>query len=87
MGGFLTASLYPDFRAVIDDRNTLIGAELYRRYFRSMESLQELQSIITAFGVTHLILEKDRAVMREARESGVCTILLESEQWSVCRVN
>ena len=87
LGGFLTASLYPDFRAVIDDRNTLIGAELYRRYFRSMESLQELQSIITAFGVTHLILEKDRAVMREARESGVCTILLESEQWSVCRVN
>ena len=87
MGGFLTASLYPDFRAVIDDRNTLIGAELYRRFFRSMESLQELQSIITTFGVTHLILEKDRAVMREAIESEVCTILLESEQWSVCRVN
>ena len=85
-GGSITAALYPDFRAVIDDRNTLIGEALYRQYFESLKSRQTLTILVKRFGVTHLIIPANSVVGKELLSEGRLRILLNDGHSVVLRV-
>ncbi len=85
-GGFITATLYPSFRAVIDDRNTLIGEDLYRQYFASLDSPHALSALLQRFEVTHLILPRDSTVGKELASERRWPILLDDGKSLVVRV-
>jgi hypothetical protein len=86
LGGFITANLYPSFRAVIDDRNTLIGEELYRQYFQSLESVETLRHLTGRFRVTHVVLPKSSSVGQEMASGRRWPILLDDGKSLVVRV-
>ncbi len=85
-GGFITANLYPAFKAVIDDRNTLIGEDLYRQYFLSLDSPQVLSALVGRFGVTHIILPRGSTLGRELASERRWPILLDDGKSLVVRV-
>jgi hypothetical protein len=85
-GGTITAALYPSFRAVIDDRNTLIGEDLYRRYFRAMESKRSLDDLVQQFGVTHVIIPANTTVGKEVASSSDWHVIFDDATQVVARV-
>ncbi len=85
-GGFLTANLYPAFKAVIDDRNTLIGEQLYREYFQSLESFEALSALVERFHVTHLIIPRKSPVGEALASETRWAILLDDGKSLVVRV-
>lgn len=86
LGGFITANLYPSFRAVIDDRNALIGEELYQQYFQSLKSIETLKDVTERFRVTHVVLPKGSAVGQEMASERRWPILLDDGKSLVVRV-
>ena len=84
LGGFITETLYPHFRAVIDDRNTLIGAQFYREYFESEHSSAERDTFVKSFSVTHIITPRTSDLAGKEDE---CDALYVGEQWVVCSVS
>jgi hypothetical protein len=85
-GGFITANLHPAFKAVIDDRNTLVGEDLYRQYFQSLDSLEDLSALVNRFHVTHLIIPR-KSLVGEALASGRrWAILLDDGKSLVVRI-
>lgn len=70
-GGAITWRLHPGFRPVLDDRNNLVGEELYRRYFGALEDQTELDGLIRDYGVTHLIVANESAVVRQLSGSEI----------------
>jgi len=85
-GGAITATLYPDFQAVIDDRNVLVGEDLYRHYFESLTSRQALEALVKRFGVTHLVIPAKSVVAKELVSQGGMPILLNDGQSVVVRI-
>jgi hypothetical protein len=56
-GGIITFFGYPEVKAIIDDRNTLIGEAFYRATLEALTSSTPADFFRTQ-GVTHLLLEK-----------------------------
>ena len=57
-GGFITLIGQGKVRAVIDDRNTLLGEEFYRRYFEMLKPGEQAPGFLQELGVTHLLLSR-----------------------------
>lgn len=85
-GGSIVLGLYPQFRAVLDDRNDLVGEGLYQRYFRALEDKTELEGIIRDYGVTHLIIANTSPVVGQLSEEQNWTILYQDPARRVYRV-
>lgn len=85
-GGFITASLYPAFKALIDDRNTLIGEELYQQYFQSLRSHEVLSALVSRFHVTHLVIPRHSPVGEALASERRSVILLDDGKHLVVRV-
>jgi hypothetical protein len=85
-GGFITANLYPAFKAVIDDRNALIGEELYQQYFQSLESADILSALVNRFHVTHLVIPRKSPVGEALASERRWVILLDDGKNLVVRV-
>lgn len=73
-GGFITLRLWPRYRAVIDDRNTLIGEELYRGYFAGQGDIVVFDRITRVFGVTDVVISPQAPVLNQ---------LLVRPQWKI----
>lgn len=58
-GGFLSFYGKGKIKALIDDRNTLLGEAAYRNYFELLKANPEAVKIIKKLGATHLLLPKD----------------------------
>lgn len=86
-GGAITAALYPDFQAVIDDRNVLVGEYLYRQYFESLTSHQALDALVKRFDVTHLVIPAKSIVGSELISQGRAPILYNDGQSVVVRID
>jgi len=86
LGGRITAALYPQHRAVLDDRNTMLGADIYRSFFGSMRSLEALRQLCSVFGVHYVIFAPRDTVQGEAIASGLCAPVLEMPEGILCRV-
>jgi hypothetical protein len=85
-GGFVTGNLYPAFKAVIDDRNTLIGEALYQEYFQSLDSPEALSALVNRFHVTHLIIPRKTPVGETLASDRRWAILLDDGTSVVARV-
>ncbi len=59
-GGFL--SLYLEHgQPVLDDRNTLLGEEMYRRYFKALESEKELIRLMNDFDAEYYLIKAPKS--------------------------
>ncbi len=85
-GGAITWRLQPTFRAVLDDRNNLVGEQLYRRYFRALEDKTQLDELIHDYGVTHLIVANQSPVVRQLSGDQNWMILYQDSDRRVYRV-
>ena len=85
-GGAVAWRLQPGFRAVLDDRNNVVGEELYRRYFRALEDRTELEELVREYGVTHLILSSMSPVVAQLSGEQNWTILYQDSSRRVYRV-
>lgn len=85
-GGAITWRLQPNFRAVLDDRNNLVGEQLYRRYFRALEDKTELDRLIGEYGVTHLIVANTSPVVGQLSGEPNWMILYQDSDQRVYRV-
>jgi hypothetical protein len=80
LGGAITYRLWPRYRAVIDDRNTLIGEALYKGYFASLEDIAAFDLIVEVFGVTDAIMPPHAGVLNQLLLRPQWTILYRDEQ-------
>lgn len=56
-GGFITLTAgKQNIKAIIDDRNTLLGEEAYREFFAVARSMASLRDYITEMGVSHILV-------------------------------
>jgi hypothetical protein len=85
-GGAIAWRLQPGFRAVLDDRNNLVGEDLYRRYFRALEDKTELEELVREYGVTHLIVASTSSVVPRLSGEQNWTILYQDSFRRVYRV-
>lgn len=69
LGGTIAFYGYPTVRAVIDDRNTLLGEEFYREYFTARESADALRRFIEKFKVTHILMTEHESLPLHSVES------------------
>ncbi len=58
-GGTITFYGYPVVNAVIDDRNTLIGEEFYRKFFSAREIRENFEVFVQDLGITHILLSRE----------------------------
>lgn len=87
VGGFITFAGFPSFKPVLDDRNTLVGEELYRRYFRSLREIGALQELVRVFGVTYVVLPLDAPVIDELSRGQMWPILYQDDMRVVYKVS
>jgi hypothetical protein len=80
LGGAITYRLWSRYRAVIDDRNTLIGEELYKGYFASLEDIAAFELIVKVFGVTDAIIPAHAGILNQLLLRPQWTILYRDEQ-------
>lgn len=85
-GGAITWRLQTGFRAVLDDRNNVVGEGVYRRYFRALEDKTELEGLIRDYSVTHLIVANASPVVRQLSGEQNWTILYQDSARRVYRV-
>ncbi len=62
LGGYITLQGFPQVRAVIDDRNTLLGESFYKEYFSARSTPKSFAEFLVKLGVTHLLLQQDSAL-------------------------
>ena len=67
-GGFLTFYGKNGTRALIDDRNTMLGEEVYKDYFEVEKLSPRSEKILTSLRATHLLLYKESALARKYRQ-------------------
>lgn len=85
-GGSITWRLYPKFRAILDDRNDLVGEGLYRRYFKALKDKVELERLVDDYGVTHLIIATSSPVVGQLSDEQNWIILYQDRSRRVYRV-
>ena len=85
-GGSIAWRLYPNFRAILDDRNDLVGEGLYRRYFRALEDKTELERLLGDYGVTHLIIATSSPLVGQLSDERNWMILYQDTSRRVYRV-
>lgn len=69
-GGFITWRGAPAVRAVIDDRNTLLGEDAYRRYLTALRPGGPWMPYLEEVGASHLLLRRDDPLVPEISKSG-----------------
>lgn len=55
-GGAITRLMWPERRAVLDDRTVVLGADLYRAYLQSVRDPQVFEHLVRVFGVTDVLV-------------------------------
>ncbi len=78
-GGFITLKGHPQIRAIIDDRNTMLGEKFYREFFNHLRPGGGWQSYLTQFNTTHLLLSAKSALAQSLLESGKLAVLHRDE--------
>jgi hypothetical protein len=72
-GGAITLNLFPRFRAVIDDRNAMLGEGFYRAADAAMRDRKAFEQLVGDFKVSHVILPLSAPIAQQ---------LLVDSQWS-----
>jgi hypothetical protein len=82
-GGYITFRGFPHVRAIIDDRNTLLGEEFYRAILPRLKTAQGISELATAFGATHVLLPRAKSF-----DSGVTlgSVVLQDDVATLIRV-
>ena len=78
-GGFITWHGYPQIRAVIDDRNTLLGEQAYKDYLEKLKPGQPWREYLKDTGAAYLLIEKDSAIGASIKEAGSLPIVYEDK--------
>jgi hypothetical protein len=71
-GGYLIYRLYPDRRAVIDDRHDFYGEEFLKSYLKTMHAEAGWQDFIEGYRPVCLLLPKN---------SALASVAIESDEW------
>ena len=69
-GGAITRLMWPDSRAVIDDRTVVVGEALYRAYGQSLRDPSVFEELARVFGVTDALVPNDTVLERYLHEAG-----------------
>jgi hypothetical protein len=76
-GGAITFYGYPAVKAVIDDRNTLLGEQFYKKFFAAREKRELFETFAQELGVTHVLLSRDEVNEFRIHEWSRTTLLAE----------
>ncbi|RMG42207.1 MAG: hypothetical protein D6719_06985 [Candidatus Dadabacteria bacterium] len=63
-GGFITMFGEGRLRAVIDDRNTLLGEKFYKDYFKYLTPLEDWEGYCRRLGVKRILLKREHLLAR-----------------------
>ena len=86
MGGMISLYGYPAVKAVIDDRNTLLGESFYREYFAARDSISAFNTFTAKYRVTH-VLAADHEVLPVARnDTGALMLVERCKEYSLYRL-
>jgi hypothetical protein len=66
-GGFITLNLPDNLRPIIDDRNTLIGEEVYKEYLASYSKFSKFQKFIKKYEASLILVPKDTYLSSELK--------------------
>ncbi len=69
-GGAITRLMWPDSRAVLDDRTVVVGEGLYRAYRESLRDPSMFEELSRVFGVTDAIVPNGTVLERYLHEAG-----------------
>lgn len=78
-GGFITWQGFPQIRPIIDDRNTLIGENFYKEFFKKLKAGADWQGYLAQLEVTHLLLQRESNLAGAILESGKLAVLHQDE--------
>jgi len=78
-GGYITLKGFPSIRAVIDDRNTMLGEQFYKDFHKSLKEPASLLSFMQANGATHLLLPKEHLMAKLLKEGKSLETLFSDE--------
>ena len=81
-GGFISFFGEERVRAVIDDRNGLLGEEFYKEFFKQLSTTSawgERESYLKKLGVTHLLLGKSSPLSTLIKQTKRYPIIFEDE--------
>ncbi len=86
MGGFLTISLWPKNKPLMDDRNTLLGEALYKQYFAARETPEGYVAFGKGLQAKYILLSAS-STLSPAIEAGGCKKIYADEEAIVCRID
>jgi hypothetical protein len=78
-GGYIIGFGYPRFRAVIDDRNTLLGEAFYRSFFAAAESPEGLARLMRRHESNLLLVPADGKLDCRLADSALFTLVYRAE--------
>jgi len=74
-GGFITWRGYPGYRAVIDDRNTLLGEDFYKKWREEMKVNGKWQEYLSSLSATHLLIPSKSSLAAFIMKCGTLRVL------------
>lgn len=69
-GGAITHRMWPESRAVIDDRTVVVGEALYRAYRESLRDPSVFEELARVFGVTDALVPSGTVLERYLHQTG-----------------
>ena len=78
-GGFITWQGGGRLKAIIDDRNTLLGEGFYRDFFENLRPGGHWREFLRQFKTTHLLLESKSPLAASILECGALDVLYRDE--------
>lgn len=79
-GGVITWFGYPGIRAVIDDRNTLLGEQSYRSFSAALQPGGDYAGYLERCGATHLLLPSRNPLAEVLKVTGQYSVVREEER-------
>jgi hypothetical protein len=86
LGGFLTLSLWPRNRPLMDDRGTLLGEAFFKQYFAARETPEGFVALARGLHATYVLLPAGSKLSSSIGPAG-CGRLYGDEQAVVCQIN
>jgi hypothetical protein len=79
-GGFITFQGREGMRAIIDDRNTLLGEDFYKSFYAHLKPGASVVSYLQGLGSTHLLLSKNSHLAPWIIQGNILTEIYRDEQ-------
>jgi hypothetical protein len=69
MGGFITLTSKGKFKPILDDRNTLLGEDIYKNFHSAEKNALEMRKLTKLYNVDYLILPQGHRLIYELNQT------------------